>query len=360
MSDQKTIAQPSFSWNAKQITISPLLPATLVLFVALGIVYLKLRQFSYDTFSFVEADGTFVYLLALAFPNLHVPMDLPAYRAQRILLSALASAFGPYTPWAIIGINVFALAAGTYALARIARRYQVPTSLGLIFGLWVGALFVIEMNLTEVLAYALVLWGVLFWEEDRPLLTALLCGLAILAKETTLLYGIAFLLARTTWTWRERLHFGLIALGPGIAWQFVLILTFGDSGLLAARTPGAPAEHLMPLVGLLWANTHAPWAWAVQVGWVLLPALVAIIWGVILLARRQISPVAWALIANGLFIASLPPASTDYLAHSMRIGLAVIVALAWALARTRRPLVVLALVGIGLVPLVFFRVEVFF
>jgi hypothetical protein len=360
MRDQETIVQRTLTWNTKPLTVSPLVPTALVLCVALGIVYLKLRQFGYDTFSFVEADGTFVYLLALSFPILHVPMDLPAYRAQRILLSALASAFGPYAPWAIIGINIFALAAGTYALARIARHYHVPTSLGLIFGLWVGALFVIEMNLTEVLAYALVLWGILFWEEDRPLLAALLCGLAVLAKETTVLYAIAFLLSYKGWAWRERLRFGLLALGPGLVWQFVLLLTFGDSGLLAARTRGAPAEHLMPLVGLLWADTKAQWAWVVQLAWVLLPALVAFAWGIVLLVRERVPAVAWALIANGLFVASLPPASTDYLAHSMRIGLAVVVALAWALARTRRPLLVFAVVGIGLVPLIFFRVEVFF
>src|SRR5262249_55615402 len=162
----------------------------------------------------------------------------------------------------------------------------------------------------------------------RPLLTALLCGLAVLAKETTVLYSIAFLLARTSWSWRERMRFGLLALGPGAAWQLILLLTFGSSGLLSALTRGAPAEHLMPLVGLLWAETKAPWAWAVQLVWVLLPALVAVAWGVVLLAHQRVPPVAWALIANGLFVASLPPASTDYLAHSMRIGLAVVVAIA--------------------------------
>jgi hypothetical protein len=44
----------------------------------------------------------------------------------------------------------------------------------------------------------------------------------------------------------------------------------------------------------------------------------------------------------------------------MRIGLAVIVALAWAIARTRRPLLALAVIGLALVPLIFFRPAFYF
>src|SRR5215510_13505356 len=112
---------------------------------------------------------------------------------------------------------------------------------------------------------------------------------------------------------------------------------------------------MLPLVGLLGAEMKAAWAWGVQIAWVLVPSIVAVGWGVVQLWYGHRSPVAWGLILNGLFVASLPSASTDYLAHSMRLALAVVITLAWAVARTRRPLVVLTTVGLALVPLIFFR-----
>jgi hypothetical protein len=341
-------------------SLSPIALTALVVAIVLCVVYTKLAQTGFDPMAFVKIDGWFVYLLAGTFPSLDVPMDLAPYRAQRILLSALAAPFGPYMPWALIGLNVLALGLGTYALVRLARRYDMPTLIGAMFGLWIGALFVVEMDLTEVLAYALVLWGILCWEAERPVVAGLLCGLAVLAKETAILYGIAFLLAPGGWGWRQRIRFSALAFGPGLIWQLVLVLTFGNSGIAAAMTRGAPAEHMLPLAGLLRVDMPAKWAWAVQIAWILVPALIAIVWGAYLLWREKAPPVAWALIANGLFVASLPQASTEYFAHSSRIALGVVVALAWASVRTRRPLLGLVVLGLALVPLIFFRADMYF
>ncbi|MBK9712534.1 MAG: hypothetical protein IPO81_14645 [Kouleothrix sp.] len=361
MNHTETLAQERIRTSALQRIIgSPATPALLVLLIALSMASIKLARFHFDPISFVLIDGSFVHLLARSFPSLDVPMDVPAYRAQRILLSALAAPFGPYEAWALIGLNVLSLVAGTYALARLAVRHRMPAILGAFFGLWIGALFVVEMDLTEVLAYGLVLWGILCWEADRRLLAGLLCGLAVLAKETTVLYGIAFLLAGGSWDWRARLRFGVLALGPGLIWQLVLLLTFGETGITAAGTRGAPAEHMLPIVGLLGATTVADWAWGVQIMWVLVPSLAALLWGGYLLWVERFPPVGWALIANGLFVISLPGASTNYMAHSARIGLAVVVALAWAIVRTRRPLLGLAALGLALAPLALFRVETYF
>ena len=343
-------------WIARPLVTPPVVPAILVLLIAIVVVYAKLALHNFDPMSFAMVDGAFVYELAAAFPAIsHAILDVPAYRGQRILLAALAAPAGVYMPWALIAINVLALGAGSYALAKLASRHHMSVWLGLVFGLWLGALFVIELDLTEVLAYALVLWGILFWEEDRPFLTGLMCGLAVLAKETTGLYGVAFLMASGGWGWRARLRFGLLAFGPGLAWQIVLLYTFTDTGLTASLSRGAPAEHMLPLVGLLGAEMKAAWAWGVQIAWVLVPSVVAVGWGAVQLWYGHRSPVAWGLILNGLFVASLPSASTDYLAHSMRLALAVVITLAWAVARTRRPLVVLTTVGLALIPLIFFR-----
>jgi hypothetical protein len=349
--------------SRRSLRFAPLSPIVLTLLVAgivVSIVYTKLSMTGFDPLSFVRIDGWFVYWLAASFPSLNATMDLAPYRAQRILLSALAAPFGPAIPWALIGLNVLALVFGTYALARLARRYEMPAIMGTMFGLWIGSLFVVEKGLTEVLAYALVLWGILCWENQRPILAGLLCGLAVLAKETTLLYGIAFVLASNGWRWRQRICFAALAFGPGALWQLVLLLTFGDTGITAAAAPGAPAEHMLPLAGLLWADMAVPWAWGLQIGWALVPALAAVIWGAYLLWRQKAPPVALALILNGLFVISLPPPSTEYFAHSARLGLGVVVGLAWATIRTRRPLVALVALNIAFVPLLFFDVDRYF
>ncbi|GIW03236.1 MAG: hypothetical protein KatS3mg058_4639 [Roseiflexus sp.] len=80
---------------------------------------------SFDPLIFAEIDGYFVYHLARSLPSLEANLDLPAYRAQRILLPFLAAPFGAFIPWAIISINLGALATGSYALACIALQYRL-------------------------------------------------------------------------------------------------------------------------------------------------------------------------------------------------------------------------------------------
>jgi hypothetical protein len=329
--------------------------------LVLWVVWQKLAQHSFDPQSFVEIDGFFVYQLARSFPTLVAPMDIPAYRAQRILLSALAAPFGPMTAWALIGINVASAMAGSYALARIARARGCPAIFGALFGCWIGTLFAVELDLTEVLAYALVLWGIWQWERGRPVAAGALLGAAVLAKETAALYGAAVILgAWASSSWRERARLALLSAGPSVLWQLALIARFGESGLAAAMRAGSPADHMAPLVGLIYADMAAPWAWGIQIGWVLAPALLAAIWGAAAIIGGDRSPAAWCLLLNGLFICALPPASTEYLVHSTRIGLAAIIALSWAVLTLRRPTLALLWLALSLVPLALFQPGAYF
>lgn len=329
----QTLKSPQYM-NSKA---AALVVVALVSLFDLVITYGKLARFNFDPRSFADIDGAFVYSFAQSLPSLHTSLDAPAYRAQRILLSMLAAPFGPYIPWALILVNMVALAVGTYTLARIAQHYRMPALVGAIFGLWVGSLFALEFNLTEVLTYALVAGGIWAWERQKPLVAAGLFGVAVLAKETAILYGIAFLLAQTSLSRPARGFFALLAFGPALLWQVVLIATFGESGIIAAFHPGSPADHMFPLVGLWQAQMHAPGAWIIQIGWVLIPSAVAVGWGAFRLWRQDRSPIAWALLLNGLFVLSLPAPSTEYMVHSARIALAVVVAITWGLIRAQRP-----------------------
>ncbi len=318
---------------------------------------------SFDPLIFAEIDGYFVYHLARSLPSLEANLDLPAYRAQRILLPFLAAPFGTFIPWAIIGINLGALATGSYALACIALRYQLSPLIGIVFGLWIGSLFALQFNLTEILTYALVLWGIALYESHRPAPAAILFSFAILAKETAILYPIALIISHIrTQPWRQQALFGLISLGPGALWQLALIVLLGQSGLTAAFQAGAPADQMVPLIGLLTTPMRAPDFWILQALWVFAPSLGAVCWGLIALLRNseRTSPVSWALLFNGLFVLALPAPSCEYMVHSARIALAVVVALTWAIIRTQRPTLALAWCGFLLAPLTLFRPDAYF
>ncbi len=163
--------------------------------VALITVVLKLVKHHYDPTVFADIDGRFVLNLARTFPSLRAELDVAPYRAQRILLSALAAPWGVHAAWGILAVNIAALAAGTYALALLAQQQNMSPVLGLLFGLWLGSFYALHLDLTEVLTYALILWAIVFWERQQFLGTAALCGVAALAKETAVLYGLAFALA---------------------------------------------------------------------------------------------------------------------------------------------------------------------
>ncbi|MCS6938293.1 MAG: hypothetical protein NZM94_03425 [Roseiflexus sp.] len=347
----------------RRSTLSCFAVAAITWIIGATVVYVKLMRHSFDPLIFAEIDGYFVYHLAQSLPSLNADLDLPAYRAQRILLPFLAAPFGAFIPWAIIGINLCALAAGSYALARIALRHQLSPLIGVVFGLWIGSLFALQFNLTEILTYALVLWGIALYEPQRPAPAALLFGLAVLAKETAILYSIAFIISHIrTQSWRRQALFGLLSLGPGALWQLTLIALFGQSGLTAAFQAGAPANRMFPFTGLLTTPMRAPDFWIVQALWIFAPSLGAACWGLIavLRDRERTSPVSWALLLNGLFVLALPAPSCEYMVHSARIALAVVVALTWAITRIQHPVIALAWCGFLLAPLTVFSPDAYF
>ncbi|MCS7290741.1 MAG: hypothetical protein NZ699_16590 [Roseiflexus sp.] len=347
----------------RRSTLACLAIAAITWLVGAIVVYIKLMRHSFDPLISAEIDGYFVYQLAQSLPSLNADLDLPAYRAQRILLPFLAAPFGAFIPWAIIGINLCALATGSYALARIALQHRRSPLIGIVFGLWIGSLFALQLNLTEILAYALVLWGIALYEPHRPAPAAILFGLAVLAKETAVLYPTAFIISHMqTQPWRKQALFGLLSIGHGALWQLMLIALLGQSGLTAAFQAGAPADRMFPFTGLLTTPMRASDFWIVQMLWVFTPSLGATCWGLIALLYgvERFSPASWALLLNGLFVLALPAPSCEYMVHSARIALAVVVALTWAIVRVQRPTIALAWCGFLLAPLAVFSPDAYF
>jgi len=97
----------------------------------------------------------------------------------------------------------------------------------LIFGLWIGLVLSVRLDLPEPLAYALVAGAVLAGERGHLRLSWLLYGLSLFAKEVTIGFVLA---AGLTLLWRRRWRdlegYFLTALLPYIIFQAWLWIVF--------------------------------------------------------------------------------------------------------------------------------------
>lgn len=274
---------------------SPWGPAALA-FVAYGIFVLeRLRLFHGDVSRFVAAgdtfftagpaarvgltvihhnvgyDGQFYYLLALnpfgPHPALTGAMfDTPAYRAQRILYPFLVwlltlGGHARFVPLVMLLVNFAAVVACAALAALVVRRLGAAPSLAAIVVFYPGLLLSLGRDLSEPLALACALGGVVCALDRRWRWAALLLSLAVLGRETMVIFALALMLAalmaRLTplpalrlpavrlvarEEWQGVALAGLAPVVVGAAWQVVLLLRWGQMGLFAdgPKNIGAP------------------------------------------------------------------------------------------------------------------------
>ena len=138
-------------------------------------------------------DGQFVYRMALdPFPDeptaYGITLDNPPYRAQRVGLPLVAHGLtkgGVPAAWALILVNALALLACAAAAAALARRYGRHALWGVAVALSPALVVSFTRDLTEPLATALLLAGLVAWPRRPLLATAAFTG-AVLTRETTL------------------------------------------------------------------------------------------------------------------------------------------------------------------------------
>lgn len=245
-------------------------PSLVVLLTTLAFTTLILAMNQWDPMTFVRLgtrysqgdpegtigyDGQFAYQIALN-PLAAAPyLDVPPYRYQRILYPLLARlvAFGQATliPWALIGVNVAALTAGTYIMGLILARQRLSRWYGLTAALFVGQLVSLRLDVNEPLSLTLSLAGIYAFEKKQFRWGAFFLALSLLAKETALAfvggYLAYFLLTRR---WRTLIDVGLISLGPFALLQVILWITLGQFGIRSGGA-GATPFSLIPFGGLL-------------------------------------------------------------------------------------------------------------
>jgi hypothetical protein len=284
-------------------------------------------------------DGQFVYYLArdgaAAIPRL----DNPPYRLQRILLPValrLLSFGRPQAmPWALIAMNLAAVAATAGVLAGWLRGQGLSPGYGLLYPLYVGTLMAYSRNLIEPLAFLLAAAGAVAWLRNRRGWAVALLALAALAKETALLFPMALAAAEAAGLLRGprpalrttalRVAPLISAALPALAWALVLRAHFGV-------WPTAAGPHIgqVPLAGILSQLTLEPGRISALLV-VALPALALAALAIALLWRHPASPTLWLLLLHGAFVALMPPEVYDHLMHAGRNSGGLVVAATLAL-----------------------------
>jgi hypothetical protein len=246
-------------------------PAALTLILSGAYILWRLLSFNMDAASLAEIgtrfseldpggtpgyDGQFALYVALdpESESVAVHLDAPAYRYQRILYPTLARVLvggNPrFIPWSLLLVNLIALVGATALLCGFLIERGYPSYYSLIYGLWVGLVAAVALDLHEPLAYGLVVLG-WFWRfRNRPVLGAVALSLALFAKETTLLFWVAALISDFTQRGSKSSRWTLMAGGAlFVVWQAWLWATFGSPGIGSGGDMATGFEWI-PFMGL--------------------------------------------------------------------------------------------------------------
>lgn len=282
-------------------------------------------------------DGQFSLFIAQDPTRAHAYIDSPSYRYGRILYPltarASATALGVSIPTALIAINVLAVVGCVLALALWLRRRGSSPWLALLVGLSPGMYVAVFRDLSDVLAYLLVVVAVLVAERThrRALLaSAVIFALAILTRETTAVFALIWAAAlifrgQPGMHWRRGALFATIALAPALIYRGMLVLWLGDPGMPAELRP-----RVIPFGGIL-----GSWPWnlvdALHFTLVVVPGTLCLAVAALALHRGVREPAVIAIAANALlYVVMLPEPVFAHLDSSLRAPLGVVIALVLA------------------------------
>jgi hypothetical protein len=238
-------------------------------------------------------DGQFTFYLARYGLESEPYLDVPAYRAQRILLPVTARVLWRGDPaglvWVLLLLNVSGVAIGTWFLDGLLRRRFASRWFALGVVLSLGMLGGARMTTTEPFAFGLALAGLDFTDRGRWRAAGVAFALAALARETTVLFPAACALALWTQGGRRRAGPAGLVLVPAcvafLVWQLVLYGTYGAFGV-GSGGAHATGFELVPLWGYV-----GPIVRLLRAGDVASAAVVAVLMGAFVLF-----PVFWALL----------------------------------------------------------------
>lgn len=200
-------------------------------------------------------DGQFTYYIARYGLDAIPYLDQPAYRLQRILLPFLGSLAAGGNPnnlaWMLLFINLGAMAVASFVLERLLYEFGVSRGYAWGFVLSAGIFGAARLATTEPLAYGLALIAIYCLKHERLRLGTFAFALAVLAKETTIIFISAYaLLYLRRAKWGRALYVGFLSLFPWLWWQLILFTEFEQFGVGSGGTGATPFE-IIPFGGFI-------------------------------------------------------------------------------------------------------------
>ena len=190
-------------------------------------------------------DGQFFYQIARDPLHASQFLDRPAYRYQRIVYPMLVWIItlgqASLVPFMLLLVNFLAIVLGTELVARILIQQKMSPWYSLAFGLYFGQATALIFDTTEPLTYFLVCLGLFLIMRKRPTAAALIMGLAVLSRETAILFPMGYLLVSLYQKrWRDALRLMLLSIAPAVAWYILVAALFHVKGI-----PSGPAFELI-------------------------------------------------------------------------------------------------------------------
>lgn len=215
-------------------------------------------------------DGQFAYYIGLDPVHARDYLDWPAYRYGRILQPALAGGLSlanpTLLPYTLLLVGWLAIGLSSGALAAWLKRKRISPWLALLYAFYAGTFIALHFDLTEALAFSLVIGGIYVFDFGPPRyrvpLSAAFFALACLARETSAIFVVVFaasLLLRGSSSGSRRPAIGEtsaflgISLVPLLAWHGLLQVWLGNPGTLPT-----PVVQPIPFLALIRA-----WPWHV-------------------------------------------------------------------------------------------------
>jgi hypothetical protein len=248
-------------------------------------------------------DGQFFWVQARDPLLLHnatvAALHSQAFRLQRMAYPLLAALFAAgqadAIPWTLLALNLAVLLAITATFAVYARSRGWSGWYAALVGLAPGLALATMRDLSDPLATAAALAGLIAFERDRRWWAAALLTLAVLSREVMVAAVMAVALDSVIWYWHRRDRPGSIRQGlrrswppvvvPAIAflgWQVYIDSRYGGNVLSTAQSMMVPFDNFLqearhalrqdaPLEGV-WdlcylALTLAAMAVAVRLAW---------------------------------------------------------------------------------------------
>jgi hypothetical protein len=261
----------------------------------------------------VGYDGQMYYYIALDPLNAWRNLDTSA-RYDRILFPLTAKIVAldiPFLiPYSMIIINILSIVVGTEIIARMLKSKGLNPWFSLVYGLYIGQLFVISRDCIEAFSYMFVLLGIYAFETRRRTNeSALFFALALFAKETAVLFVAGYIISilfRKALTLGSKLKFLIITTVPYGLFQMILYSFFGFIPIL---TVGGPTStKWIPFYGVFEANHGLPELLNISF-LIIIPSIISLAIFVTQILKNNREGFLYSLFFNVLFMMFLPTPS---------------------------------------------------